>query len=63
MKKDFSGSSREEAYRKAREWWDRQTGLREIRRTEISIGEADAPNLRDAERWVVAIHYEPENAA
>jgi hypothetical protein len=59
MKKDFSGSTREEAHRKAQEWWTSQKGLRETHpRTEIAIG--DSANMREAERWAVTVHYETE---
>jgi hypothetical protein len=60
MKKDFSGSTREEAHRKAREWWDTQRGLRETNRTEIAIG--DSANMREAETWTVTIQYELESS-
>ncbi len=63
MKSDFHASSRVVAYRKARKWLANQKGLRNIRYTEIAIGDAEKPSLTDADQWVVTIHYEAEKSA
>jgi hypothetical protein len=61
MKKVFSGSSQEEANRKADEWLKGQKGLRKILRTQVATGD-EGPSLRAADRWAVTIHYEDENS-
>jgi hypothetical protein len=61
MKKVFTGSNKQEARRKADEWWAGQKGLRKIERTEVAISD-EGPSLRDANRWAVTIHYEDESS-
>src|SRR5260370_33421012 len=57
MKKEFQSSSREEANKWADEWWAAQRGVRNIQRTEISLG-TKGLSIKDAEGWAVTIHYE-----
>ena len=55
----FVGSTMQEANHKADDWWMRQKGVREVRRSKISGG-FTGPSLRDAGEFTVTIHYEPE---
>jgi hypothetical protein len=56
MKQVFTGSSRGEANRKAKEWCAKQEGLRVLERTEMTTSET-GPSLDEAETFVVTIHY------
>jgi hypothetical protein len=60
MKQVFTATTREEANREADKWWAQQSGLRIVHRTEITVGWG-GPSLADADKWIVTIHYEPEN--
>ncbi len=62
MKKEFHGSSLEEAHRKADEWLAKQKGLRNIQKTNIGIGDADTPHLLNLDRWTVTVNYEAEES-
>jgi hypothetical protein len=61
MEMVFSGSSKEDANRKANELWEKQNGLRAIERTEVAISDEGRPSLLDANRWAVTIHYVDES--
>ena len=58
VKKEFRGSSRGEAHRKADEWLAKQKGLRNIQKTEAGIGDTETPHLLDVDRWTVTVNYE-----
>ena len=55
----FVGSTSQEANRKADDWWMRQEGVRQLYRSQMSMGFA-GPSLNDADQFTVTIHYEPE---
>jgi len=57
VEKFFSAPNREEAHQIANEWLAAQTGLRNIKLTEIVTGD-DGPSLLEANRRTVTIHYE-----
>ena len=61
MERVFIGATREEATRKANEWWASQKGLRQTLRTEMATGQK-GPTLADQDRWTVTIRYEQENS-
>ena len=52
MERVFIGATREEATRKADEWWGHQKGLRQTLRTEVALGEK-GPDLVQLDRWAV----------
>lgn len=59
MERVFIAATREEAIRKADEWWGRQQGLRQTLRTEVAVGEK-GPDIARLDRWAVTIHFEEE---
>jgi hypothetical protein len=56
MKRIFEGETRDEAKRKADEWWANAKGVRFIHRSQIPAGFRSNPSSR----WVIAIHYKKE---
>jgi predicted RNase H-like HicB family nuclease len=56
MQRIFEGETREEANRKADEWWDNAEGVRFIHRSQIPAGFRS----NHSSRWVIAIHYKEE---
>ncbi len=58
MERIFEAETREEANRKADEWWARAKGLRFTHRSQIPAGFRSNPS----NQWVVAIHYKEEAA-
>lgn len=57
MERVFIGATREEATRKADEWWKSQKGLRQTLRTEIAV-RAKGAGLSDQDQWAVTIRYQ-----
>ncbi len=56
MERIFEADTREEANRKADDWWVKVKGLRFIHRSQIPPGFRSNP----AKRWVITIHYKEE---
>ena len=56
MERIFEADTREEASRKANEWWAKAKGVRFIHRCQTPAGFRSNPS----KRWVIAIHYKEE---
>jgi predicted RNase H-like HicB family nuclease len=56
MERIFEADTREEANRKADEWWAKAKGVRFIHRCQIPAGSRSNPS----KRWVIAINYKEE---
>ena len=53
MERIFEADTREEANRRADEWWAKAKGVRFIHRCQTPAGFRSNPS----KRWVIAIHY------
>jgi len=53
MKRIFEGETREEANRKADEWWAREKGVRFVHRSQVPAGFRS----NGSSQWAVEIHY------
>jgi hypothetical protein len=56
MERIFEADTREEANRKADEWWAKAKGVRFMHRCQTPAGFRSNPS----KRWVIAIHYKEE---
>jgi hypothetical protein len=56
MERIFEADTREEANRKADEWWAKAKGVRFIHRSQTRAGFRSNPS----KRWVIAIHFKEE---
>ena len=56
MERKFEADTREEANRKADDWWAKAKGVRFILRSQIPASFRSNPS----KRWVVAINYKEE---
>jgi hypothetical protein len=59
MERIFEAEAREEANRKADEWWAKAKGFRFIHRSQTPPGFG----WNRSDRWVIAIHYREEATA
>ena len=58
MERIFEADTREEANRKADEWWAKAKGKRFIHRSQTPAGFRS----NSSNRWVIAIHYKEETS-
>jgi hypothetical protein len=56
MERIFEAETREEANRKADEWWAEARGVRFIHRSQTPAGFRSNPS----NQWLIAIHYKAE---
>jgi hypothetical protein len=59
MERTFEADTREQANRRADEWWAKAKGLRFIHRSQIPPGFRSNPH----KRWVIRIHYKEEGSS
>ena len=58
MQRIFEAETRDEAKRKADEWWSKAKGIRFVHRSQIPAGFSSNPT----NQWMIVIRYKEEEA-